>query len=190
MTQFWFEPSEKSSDQFEVWRRTSTASEIRDYLRHYGQTDVSPWAAALVEDGIEFGPRPLPDQRWRRSSGSHVPTYECVINAQKAALEHRDWHYVEGAAIRDGEVGFQPHAWNVDQAGSMIDTTWNDGVAYLGVVIVKRAILGRGAGSLYQPVIPLLHRDVTPRPSSPQPRRRHDELEPSIHPEPPGGAYR
>lgn len=116
----------------------SGADEIRDQLRD--QLPDEPLARVLLERGEEFNPRPLPNKAWRRRAGSKGASgLACLINAQRAALTHDDWAYVEGYAIRrDDPEGIQFHCWNLDRDGRLIDTTWDDdGAAYLGVVVDK-----------------------------------------------------
>lgn len=61
------------------------------------------------------------------------------MNAQRAALRH-GWEYVEGFALRSSGIGPEGHAWNIDEATQVVDTTWDTAwgypvLAYYGVTI-------------------------------------------------------
>lgn len=59
----------------------------------------------------------------------------CFGNSAVAALCFPGLRYVEGFAWNAYTVGFPVHhAWNLDDADRVVDTTWSNGLAYLGVV--------------------------------------------------------
>jgi hypothetical protein len=98
---------------------------------------------AIAGGGREFTPGPLP-----RGVAPLTPK-ACFVNAGRTALQRRPARplsYAEGFALGAGDLWFH-HAWNVDDAGAVVDRTWPDpGLRYLGVTVpagLVRARAGR-----------------------------------------------
>jgi hypothetical protein len=90
----------------------------------------------LKEHGQEWEPAPLPDEIDRGREK------ECFKNATLTAIAHKHLDYVEGigfaANVGIGGMAFL-HAWNVDQDGKVVDTTWErpEKCRYYGVKFPK-----------------------------------------------------
>lgn len=78
--------------------------------------------------GCDFQPQPLPKTYGRGKIKA------CYANSYRMALRH-PVTYVEGLAIHEGAGIAQQHAWCVDDHGKVLDRTWKNGVAYVGVPI-------------------------------------------------------
>jgi hypothetical protein len=82
----------------------------------------------LLREGQFFEPRPLP------AGIDYLEVKHCIKNAFWTALRER-FVYVEGYAISCWSDLPLLHAWNLDQQGFVVDTTWNPhGRAYFGVI--------------------------------------------------------
>jgi hypothetical protein len=107
----------------------------------------------VAKHGVAFAPRPLADKRRRRGAGPAA--LRCVAASQSAAVIH-NLAYVEGFALAEEDYEPQFHAWNLD-GGRVVDTSWDSGVAYLGVVIdaaeVRRVMHTWG---VHVPILPHL----------------------------------
>ena len=57
----------------------------------------------------------------------------CYRNAARLALRSARYTYVEGCAVAPGIGISLDHAWCIDQAGHVVDPTWQDGRDYFGV---------------------------------------------------------
>ena len=57
----------------------------------------------------------------------------CYYNCLQILDEHPELTYCEGYALADGLVLPVPHAWLINSKGEVIDPTWNDRSAYIGV---------------------------------------------------------
>ena len=97
---------------------------VGDHLHSYNTE-----ADFILKNGRAFERRELPG-----GLRSGRPR-ECFRNAARLALRKPDLYtYVEGYAINRW-VAIRPvaHAWCIDPADSVVDTTWEDGVDYFGV---------------------------------------------------------
>jgi hypothetical protein len=82
----------------------------------------------ILREGQFFRPKPLPRKIRRQASG------RCFHNALLTSIS-RGFPYVEGYALHSGKIPVL-HAWNLDNDGFVIDTTWRPiGRSYLGVVL-------------------------------------------------------
>jgi hypothetical protein len=76
------------------------------------------------------------------------PNKYCFANARRLALRRKKtFRYVEGYGLSN--IGFPcHHAWVIDAADTVIETTWEQpGRAYLGVVVDHAELRGWPAGS-------------------------------------------
>lgn len=79
--------------------------------------------------------RPLPKNIKRGKMGL------CFQNAFR--LMERGFIYVEGIAVPE-RINFPVHhSWCVDQFNNVLDPTWNDGIAYLGIHLDKMFVYER-----------------------------------------------
>jgi hypothetical protein len=82
----------------------------------------------LLREAQFFEPRPLP------AGIEYLEIKHCIKNAFWSALQER-FVYVEGYAVSSWSNVPLLHAWNLDQQGFVVDTTWNPhGRAYFGVI--------------------------------------------------------
>ncbi len=88
----------------------------------------------LLQHGRWYTPQPLP------STVKRLRIKECFRNSLMTACEH-GYKYVEGLAF--GCVMPVHHAWNVDDKGNVIDTTWESGEAYFGVEFPIKLVLSK-----------------------------------------------
>lgn len=58
---------------------------------------------------------------------------QCYRNAGTLHLERPHWTYCEGLACPEGLGVPMGHAWLLDENGQVVDPTWGQGGAYLGV---------------------------------------------------------
>jgi len=109
----------------------------------------SNWVYRSVEDIVsKIGKfdiaNPLPPDIERGKAGL------CFRNAFRL-MSSRGYTYVEGIAMPSNTLFATHHAWCVDGSGRVIDPTWPDGVAYLGVhlnefFVYQRALRRRKYG--------------------------------------------
>lgn len=84
----------------------------------------------VLAKGQPFEPRPLPEEY------EYMPLKRCYENA--ALMTYQGLSYVEGYATTS--IGFTTmHAWNLDDAGQVVDVTWRfkknyHPMSYYGVV--------------------------------------------------------
>jgi hypothetical protein len=83
----------------------------------------------VLAEGRYFPPPGMPRPRGLRKLADKA----CYANAYRRADEH-GWTYCEGFALVT-EIGpVVQHAWCVDEAGDIVETTWNEvGGGYLGI---------------------------------------------------------
>ncbi|MGI5337708.1 hypothetical protein ACQEVS_10065 [Streptomyces sp. CA-181903] len=97
-----------------------------------------------------------------------MPARECYANAARYALEHHSREgviYVEGFASSDVFGGHLPlaHAWCVRPDGTVIDPTWVDGLAYVGIPFAETRLWpvdGFGLLDYHKRLLPLLHHGI------------------------------
>jgi hypothetical protein len=94
----------------------------------------------VLREGRFFEPKSLPVKiKYRKSR-------RCFHNARQVIRAH-GFSYVEGYALHENDIPFL-HAWNLDDDGCVVDTTWVPvGRAYLGVIFSPSDIL-KWKGSL------------------------------------------
>jgi hypothetical protein len=85
----------------------------------------------ILQEGEEFTPASYDEEKY----GPRGRERECFKNAAELALWDDGLTYVEGYGW-----GFMPglaahHAWCVDEEGQVVDPTWQDAHAYLGLRI-------------------------------------------------------
>jgi hypothetical protein len=127
---------------------TASEYELASYLHQLArlQRENSSWASHgftyygmedwLLERGQFWA---LPE------TGGTLPLKLCFVNAyavaRKSARSPRPLRYVEGYALNILPVH---HAWCVDEAGTVVETTWHEpGLAYYGAVFTVAAVRAR-----------------------------------------------
>lgn len=66
----------------------------------------------------------------------------CYKNSLDICLLHpHKYRYVEGFAFSDENLPLMEHAWLINEKGDVIDPTWNEGVAYKGIVFPTEYVL-------------------------------------------------
>lgn len=126
---------------------------IREYLTLVARVENPHMASAryLLEQGEVFAGRPTPPG-FRMGK-----VKECYANAASLALNRPGMTYFEGYAVGRAAIPLG-HAWVVDEAGQVIDTTWRPAGedpsewAYLGVGFthhrLARALMAKGTYGL------------------------------------------
>lgn len=99
-----------------------TYAGMEDFLLHHGvwYNTVAPWTGEYA----------------------HMPIKRCFNNAILTSVQY-NFRYIEGVACAKKLEGLAiHHAWNLDPAGRVVDTTWRDnGACYFGVEFpTERAI--------------------------------------------------
>jgi len=79
----------------------------------------------VLRHGIEF---PIAAVQPRK----RMPIKRCFYNSYLAAITH-GLRYCEGWALTSRVPLAVHHAWNLNDAGEVVEYTWKDGAAYLGV---------------------------------------------------------
>ena len=100
-------------------------------LRRIGHHYKNPYDFVLQE-GRFYEPRPLPE------GFEQQPPRQCYLSAFEVAFE-RELPYVEGYAVRHGNWWL--HAWNLNDDGTVIDTSWGIADAYMGVIIPMQIVM-------------------------------------------------
>ncbi len=91
-----------------------SSPEVHDYVLKYGRF---------------HHPQPLPPKFKMGQPGS------CFGNAAMLTVHHSRLRYVEGFAFgRSPYLFLIRHAWGIDDEDRVVDTTWDFGLAYFGVV--------------------------------------------------------
>jgi hypothetical protein len=113
--------------------------ELRAFAEAVAQTPGAKGRAArrVLEEGIFYPrpPRPRPPGVRRRAEQA------CYRNAFLVVTDHPSWRYCEGFALAQGLPFPIPHAWCVDERGTVVEVTWKDaGAGYLGVPLEPRAV--------------------------------------------------
>lgn len=76
----------------------------------------------------------FPCQPWKSREWQKMPNRMCFGNSIYKGTEH-GWKYAEGLCLSDPPWAPVHHAFNVDDKGKVIDTTWrNTGLVYFGVI--------------------------------------------------------
>lgn len=104
---------------------------LQDQIEMYARVGQPAFAERFIlrNAGDEKRGKPRPAGVGKRRSG------RCFYNAHRLA-EARGWQYAEGFAWRDS-IGFPiHHAWTIDEAGEVVDPTWERPweASFLGVV--------------------------------------------------------
>jgi hypothetical protein len=113
-----------NKDEAELKRGIEHLREARGSYRPEG------WVYYGIQDFV------LQHGVWHRPSNAKIPERGVkklgFANALWLALIY-SYRYIEGYAITDEVRSPVHHAWNLNQDGNLVDSTWDGGVAYLGV---------------------------------------------------------
>lgn len=124
---------------------SADVTNVTEYLRSMTEMRRSlsahprPWPYMCVEDyvlqhGHEYTGRSLPE------GFEFGAPKQCFANSLRLARRRKSLLYCEGYGVT-ARVGIPlHHAWCVDDAGNVYDTTWEDGVAYVGVTFDTRYV--------------------------------------------------
>jgi len=121
-------------------RKKTNAEQLKNYLEV-----IAGWGLRSFEGYVLHNGKAYTDIH--SGVGKGIPR-QCFMNAwQMVDILRPALTYVEGYAVRNGLIPVL-HAWTVDVAGTVLDPTWDDGVAYYGVEfereLVLRTIIARG----------------------------------------------
>ncbi len=81
----------------------------------------------VLQHGIEMKYNPLP-----KNIGLGVPQF-CYYNCLELLTTHKDLTYCEGFGLTNDLPLPLYHSWLVDSEDKVVDPTWEEGDAYLGV---------------------------------------------------------
>lgn len=114
---------------------------VKEYLETVAFISVHSIESVVLKHGQRFAPPQVARPKGIRKGKDH----QCYRNAYYLAMEH-DLQYVEGFA---GFYVPMEHAWVIDEAGNVIETTWKTpGVDYYGIVLpmpfVNRVLVETG----------------------------------------------
>jgi hypothetical protein len=111
--------------------RTEREKDLEMYLKQVAEISRQKSREAWVlEHGQFWDVGEVPD---KIPAGKYDEKKGCFGNAANLSFDYPEYSYVEGYAM-PGFINLPlPHAWVVDYEGKVIDTTWDDGVAYYGV---------------------------------------------------------
>ena len=86
----------------------------------------------IKEGGFYIG------NNWKGKKGTPK---ECFRNAFKLSSKDANYVYTEGLAFAPNLPLPLAHAWCTTLDGKVYDPTWPDGVAYLGIPVLREAVL-------------------------------------------------
>lgn len=124
---------------------------LKDWIRTFSRLNVSSYYDFVMEHGRLWTAAP-DSESWPKGTPR-----ECFMNAARLALDNPELTYVEGVAV---SVIPTAHAWCVDQAGQVIDPTWEnpERCVYLGVPIqtgfLKQSLFESGVWGIMPEHIP------------------------------------
>jgi hypothetical protein len=106
--------------------RAEVAQEVERWQKLGGR---APLAQFVLRNGKVHAPAPLP------AGFKRMTKRECFKNATDLATDRRGLTYVEGLAVSCVMPILIHHAWCIDEAGNVVDPTWDEpeNCLYMGV---------------------------------------------------------